>query len=96
VYYNDANRQLFIELTERIKAERTGVPFVYDKNTGEYVVGVEPAYELFKSYVDKKDSLPPAIDNEETTEETNIEKPIIEDTGISLESEASLELETAS
>jgi len=49
VYFNNENREAFLKLVEEIKPERDGVPFVYDKITGEYAVGVEPALEMFKN-----------------------------------------------
>lgn len=77
VYYNEANRQMFLDIIEKTKAERNGVPFVYDKNTGKYVVWVEPAFELFKSYVDKKTTPDPIIEEPMSTDENNSEENII-------------------
>lgn len=49
VYFNNENREMFLALVEEIQPERDGVPFVYDKLTGQVAVGVDPAFELLTS-----------------------------------------------
>lgn len=51
VYYNNTNREIFLGVAEKVGAEDPGVPFVVDRTTGEYAVGVTPALELFKKWL---------------------------------------------
>lgn len=46
VYFNNENREMFLKLIEEINPERDGVPFVYDKTTGQVGVGVDPAFGI--------------------------------------------------
>lgn len=50
VYYNNDNREKFLEVTKGLGLEssKVGVPFVVHKESGEYSVGVDKALELFK------------------------------------------------
>ncbi len=51
VYFNNANREKFLAITKKLwlKESEVGVPFVYDKISGEHAIGVEPALKLFKN-----------------------------------------------
>lgn len=49
VYNNAENRDLFLALIEEIKPRSDGVPFVYDRVTGEVAVWVRPALEMMTS-----------------------------------------------
>ena len=49
IYFNDENREMFLALLDEIGAEGSGVPFVYDTVTWEYVVGVPGALEMFSN-----------------------------------------------
>lgn len=68
VYFNNANREIFLKLVEEIKPERDGVPFVYDKVTGTVAVGVEPALELLKSRLNA--TIEEIVEDEEKTPDT--------------------------
>lgn len=49
VYNNAQNRDEFLALVKELGITDSGVPFVYDKVTGKYAVGVKPALELLTS-----------------------------------------------
>lgn len=49
VYQNAENRDIFLALIEEIQPDSDGVPFVYDKVTGEVAVWVRPALEMMTS-----------------------------------------------
>ncbi len=53
VYYNNENRGKFAETAKKLglKEQDMSVPFVYDKQTGEYAVGSDKALELFNTRV---------------------------------------------
>ncbi len=53
VYANDANRDLFRQTAESLGLSESDmwVPFVVNKNTQEYVVGVQPAMEMFEDAI---------------------------------------------
>jgi len=53
VYYNNENSGLLTETAKKVGLDEheIGVPFVYDKTTGEYAIGVDPALELFNTRV---------------------------------------------
>jgi len=46
VYNNAENRDIFLELIKDIQPDSDGVPFVYDRVTGEVAVWVRPALEM--------------------------------------------------
>lgn len=46
VYSNAENRDIFLALIEEIQPDSDGVPFVYDRVTGEVAVWVRPALEM--------------------------------------------------
>lgn len=48
VYYNSENNALFLQTAQELGIEewKVGVPFAYNKTTGEYVVGTQPAFDL--------------------------------------------------
>lgn len=68
VYFNNANREIFLAVTKELglKESEVGVPFVYDKVSGEYSIGVEPALELFKSRLNSVVETPEAVVEEVT------------------------------
>ena len=51
IYYNNENREIFLALTKKlgIPSSEAGVPFVYNKTTKKYSIGVEPALVMFRS-----------------------------------------------
>lgn len=49
VYQNQENRDIFLALIEELEPDSDGVPFVYDRVTGQVAVGVKPALELMTS-----------------------------------------------
>jgi len=53
VYFNNVNQAMFTETAKKagLKENEIGVPFVYDKATGEYAIGVDNALELFNTRV---------------------------------------------
>ncbi|MDA9128883.1 hypothetical protein N9J72_00205 [Candidatus Gracilibacteria bacterium] len=72
VWYNEDNRELFTQKTTELGLSEgeVGVPFVYDKVTGEYAVGVDPALALFKSRLGG-DTSEDEVTNDEVTESSN-------------------------
>ncbi len=52
VYFNNGNRERFLALTKKLKIENAGVPFVYDKVSQSYAIGVEDALKMFKNRLD--------------------------------------------
>lgn len=58
VYNNIENRDIFLALIEEIEPESDGVPFVYDRVTGEVAVGVRPALEMMTSRLGQTQQAP--------------------------------------
>ncbi|MCH8518502.1 hypothetical protein LAT59_01955 [Candidatus Gracilibacteria bacterium] len=52
-YFNNDNRLLFLAATEElgIDPSRVGVPFVLDRRTREYAIGVQPAIALLSTRI---------------------------------------------
>ncbi len=50
---NNTNRELFIQTAEWLGVSESdmGVPFALNKHTQEYVVGVQPAMEMFREAI---------------------------------------------
>lgn len=48
VWHNNENQKVFQELVNEIGLDesKVGVPFVYEKSTGEHVVGTDQAFEM--------------------------------------------------
>lgn len=69
-YYNNANRELFLEVTKTlgIEQDKVWVPFVLDRRTREYAVGVEPALKLFSTRLKAS-----SIDNQDWDNKIEVE-----------------------
>ena len=67
VWSNPENNQMFQDLIEELEYEGAGVPFVYDKVTGEVAVWVRPALEMMTARLGNKSAA-----QEETTIDTQI------------------------
>lgn len=52
-YYNNENRLMFLAATEALwlEASKVGVPFVLDRRTREYAIGVQPALALLATRI---------------------------------------------
>lgn len=70
VYSNTENQAIFLALIEELDVEGSGVPFVYDKVTGEVAVGVKPALELMTSRLNQETI---------TTEKESVEAEVVEE-----------------
>jgi len=57
VYYNAENNKMFLALAKNLGIAESdlGVPFVFDKQTGKYTVGVQPAIDMFEAYIATQD-----------------------------------------
>lgn len=66
VYFNNDNREKFLEVTKEMGLDesKVGVPFVMHKASGEYAIGVDNALELFKK------DFSAVLDEETPTEES--------------------------
>lgn len=72
VYNNIENRDIFLALIEEIEPESDGVPFVYDRVTGEVAVGVRPALEMMTSRLGQTQQAPlEETDTQDTPLETD-------------------------
>lgn len=71
VYQNAENRDLFLELIEEIQPDSDGVPFVYDRVTGEVAVGVRPALEMMTARLGQT-TTPTITEVSEVTEEGEV------------------------
>lgn len=60
VYYNADNNALFLALSKElgIAQSELGVPFVYNKTTGKYTVGVQPAIDQFTASIESSEEIP--------------------------------------
>ncbi len=80
VYQNPENREIFLQLIEEIQPDSDGVPFVYDKVTGEVAVWVRPALEMMTSRLNKSTTTTTqeaeAVENDEseTVESAQVEE----------------------
>jgi hypothetical protein len=80
VYANTENQAMFLELIDELGVEGSGVPFVYDKVTGEVAVGVKPALELMTSRLGQE-----PVDT--ITDETHSSDTMMDDTMMEEETE---------
>lgn len=65
VYYNAENNKLFLQTAKdlNIPEDKIGVPFILEKATSQYVIGVEPALEMLSKSLQNT-----SINSNETTE----------------------------
>ncbi len=85
VYANNQNREIFLETVQNLGlTERDmSVPFVLDKRSNTYVVGTQPAMDMFEEYINQQQNPEPIIDV--TNSWTTVE--VVENIGNALEVE---------
>lgn len=81
VYYNDVNRDSFLEVTQKLglSEKDTWVPFVLEKSTGKFVTGVTPAFELLTSKLWEDENNNDIVDITETKEEMESDEVVIDE-----------------